>query len=101
MRGRGFTILIFALSVGCAAAAVKAEACSRDTSHSCLTLPATINFSSVPEISKQIVNQEKPQQLQKNPAKTEPVEAPYTGPIIGTSPLRGRIPTVGFSWSLD
>ena len=101
MRGRGFTILIFAVSVVWAAAAVKAEPCSRDKSHSCLSLPATINFSAVPEISKQIVSQEKPQQLPKNPAKTEPAAAPYTGPIIGASPLRGRIPTVGFSWSLD
>jgi hypothetical protein len=101
MRGRGFTTLIFALSVVWAAAAVKAEPCPRDNSRNCLNLPATVNFSSVPEISKQIVNQEKPQQLQKNPAQTEPGAAPYTGPFIGVSPLRGKIPTVGFSWSLD
>ena len=101
MRGRASTILIFALSVVWAAAAVKAEPCSRDKSHNCLSLPATINFSSVPEISNEIVSQQKLQQLQKNPAKTEPAAAPYTGPIIGASPLRGRIPTVGFSWSLD
>jgi hypothetical protein len=101
MRGRGFTTLIFALSVVWAAAAVKAEPCSRDKSHNCLNLPATVNFSSVPEISNQIVNQEKPQQLLKNPAKTEPGAVPYTGPIIGVSPLRSRIPTVGYSWSLD
>jgi len=101
MRGRFSTILIFALSVAWAAAAVKAEPCSRDKSRNCLNLPATINFGSVPEISNQIVSQEKPQQLQKNPAKTEPGAAPYTGPIIGVSPLRSKIPTVGFSWSLD
>jgi hypothetical protein len=101
MRGRVSTILIFALSVVWAATAVKAEPCFRDKSHNCLNLPATINFSSVPEISNQIVSQEKPQQLQKNPATTEPGTAPYTGPIIGVSPLRSRIPTVGFSWSLD
>jgi hypothetical protein len=101
MRGRVSTILIFALSVVWAAAAVRAEPCSRDNSRSCLNLPATINFSSVPEISKQIVNQEKPQQVQKNPAQPEPGTAPYTGPIIGVSPLRSRVPTVGFSWSLD
>jgi len=101
MRGRVSTILIFALSVVWAAAAGKAEPCSRDKSRDCLKLPATINFGSVPEISKQIVSQEKPEQLQKNPAKTEPGTAPYTGPIIGVSPLRSKIPTVGFSWSLD
>jgi hypothetical protein len=101
MRGRVSTILIFALSVVWAAAAVKAEPCSRDKSRDCLKLPATINFGSVPEISNQIVSQEKPEQRQKNPAKTEPGTAPYTGPIIGVSPLRSKIPTVGFSWSLD
>ena len=101
MKGRVSATLIFALSVAWAAAAVKAEPCSRDKSHNCLSLPATINFSSVPEISNEIVSQEKLQQLQKNPAKTEPAAAPYTGPIIGASPLRGKIPTVGFSWSLD
>jgi len=101
MRGRVSTILIFAFSVVWAAAAVKAEPCSRDKSRDCLKLPATINFGSVPEISNQIVSQEKPQQLQKNPAKTETGTAPYTGPIIGVSPLRSKIPTVGFSWSLD
>jgi|SRR3954454_3815504 len=101
MRGRVSITLIFALSVVWSAAAVRAEPCTRDNSRNCLNLPATVNFSSVPEISKQIVNQEKPQQLQKNPAKTEPEAAPYTGPIIGVSPLRSRIPTVGFSWSLD
>ena len=75
MRGRGFTILIFAVSVVWAAAAVKAEPCSRDKSHSCLSLPATINFSSVPEISKQIVNQEKP--------------------TVGILPLSGLTPIIG------
>ena len=101
MRGGVSTILIFALSVAWATAAAKAEPCSRDKSHNCLSLPATINFSSVPEISNEIVSQEKPQQLPKNPAQTEPGAAPYTGPIIGVSPLRGKIPTVGFTWSLD
>ena len=101
MRAGVSTILIFALSVAWATAAAKAEPCAHDKSRNCFNLPATINFSSVPEISKQIVNQEKPQQLPKNPAKTEPGTAPYTGPIIGVSPLRGKIPTVGFSWSLD
>src|SRR6266850_3595716 len=101
MRGRVSATLVLALLAVWAAAVATAEPCSRDKSHNCFNLPATINFSSVPEISNQIVSQEKPQQLQKNPAKPEPETAPYTGPIIGVSPLRSRIPTVGFSWSLD
>jgi hypothetical protein len=101
MRAWVSTALIFALSATWAVAAAKAEPCSRDKSHNCLSLPATINFGSVPEISNQIVSQEKPQQHQKSPAQTEPGAVPYTGPIIGVSPLRSKIPTVGFSWSLD
>jgi hypothetical protein len=94
--------LVFALSAACGSTAANADPCTRDKSRNCFNVPATINFSSVPEISDQIVSQDKTQhQLPKNPAKTEPLPAPYTGPIIGVSPLRSRIPTVGFSWSLD
>jgi hypothetical protein len=101
MRSRISPGLALALAVVCTTMAAKADPCVRDKSRNCLNVPATINFSSVPEISKQIVSQEAPQQPQKNPAKTEPGTAPYTGPFIGTSPLRSRLPTVGFSWSLD
>ena len=101
MRGWVSHSLVLVLSVAWAATAAQADPCSRDKSRNCLNVPATINFSSVPEISNQIVSQEKPQQLPKNPAQTEPGTAPYTGPIIGVSPLRSKIPTVGFSWSLD
>jgi len=94
--------LVFALSAAWGSTAADADPCTRDKSRNCFNVPATINFSSVPEISNQIVSQDKTQQqLQKNPAKDEPVAAPYTGPIIGVSPLRSRVPTVGFSWSLD
>lgn len=83
------------------ASAAQADPCSRDKSRNCLHVPATVNFGSVPEISKQIVNQDKSQQPQKTPARTEPEAKPYTGPILGTTPSRSKIPTVGFSWSID
>jgi hypothetical protein len=95
------TALAFALTAGLASTAVDAGPCARDKSRNCFDVPAKINFNSVPEISEHIVGQEKikqqPQKLNNDP----PAAAPYTGPIIGTSPLRSKIPTVGFSWSLD
>jgi hypothetical protein len=91
----------FTLSVVCATTAVDAGPCARDNSRNCLDLPATINFSSVSEISKQIVNEEKiKQQPLKNPAEGS-TSTPYTGPMIGTNPRPGRTPTVGYYWSLQ
>ena len=95
------TPLAFAFSAVCAATAVDAGPCARDKSRNCFDVPATINFSSVPEISNQIVNEQKlkpePPKLNNDP----PTPAPYTGPMIGTSPRPGRTPTVGYYWSLD
>jgi hypothetical protein len=95
------TALALILTAGWASTAVDAGPCARDKSRNCFDVPPKINFSSVPEISDHIVNQEKvtqkPQKLNNDP----PAPAPYTGPIIGASPLRSKVPTVGFSWSLD
>src|SRR5947209_8051357 len=89
MRGRVSTILIFALSVVWAAAAVKAEPCSRDKSRDCLKLPATINFGSVPEISKQIVSQEKPEQLHRVPGCNRDGEDDPSGSGLSDGAKRG------------
>jgi hypothetical protein len=82
------------------AMAAVAGPCDHDKSRNCLDVPATVNFSSVPEISNQIVNQEK---IQPGPPKNPAEEAskPYTGPMIGTNPRPGRTPTVGYYWSLE
>jgi hypothetical protein len=96
------TALVFGLSAGWVATAVDAGPCARDKSRNCFDLPATINFSSVPEISKRIVGEEQVQrQLLKNPAEGSSTSTPYTGPIIGASPRPGRTPTVGYHWSLE
>jgi len=93
-------VLVF--TAVCAATAVDAGPCARDKSHNCLELPATINFSSVPEISDRIVGEEKIKQAPlKNPAEGSSTSTPYTGPMIGTSPRPGRTPTVGYYWSLE
>jgi hypothetical protein len=71
------------------------------STHNCFNVPTTIDFSSVPEISKQIVSEEKPGQKQKQPTGEPPAAAPYTGPIFGASPRPGRTPVVGYTWSLE
>jgi hypothetical protein len=92
-------VVIALCAMGAAMAAV-AGPCAHDKSLNCLDVPATVNFSSVPEISNQIVSQEK---IQPGPAKnpTEDASKPYTGPMIGTNPRPGRTPTVGYYWSLE
>jgi hypothetical protein len=94
------TAIIFALSVLLGATVAHAGPCPRNKSQNCLGVPATINFSSVPEISNRIVSEEK---IQAGPQKrpTEDASKPYTGPMIGTNPRPGRTPTVGYYWSLE
>ena len=94
------TALVFGLSAVCVTTTVDAGPCARDKSRNCLDLPATINFSSVPEISNKIVSEEK---IQPKPLKNpDPATStPYTGPMIGTNPRPGRTPTVGYYWSLE
>ncbi|MBV8119724.1 MAG: hypothetical protein JO081_07285 [Alphaproteobacteria bacterium] len=92
--------VVIALCAMWAATGAVAGPCAHDKSRNCLDVPATVNFSSVPEISNQIVNQEK---IQPGPAKNpaEDASKPYTGPMIGTNPRPGRTPTVGYYWSLE
>src|SRR6516164_10899266 len=95
------TALVFGLSAVLVATGANAGPCPRDKSRNCFDLPATINFSSVSEISKQIVGEEKIKPLPlKDPAEGS-TSIPYTGPIIGTNPRPGRSPTVGYYWSLE
>ena len=90
----------FVATVASVAGDVDAASCAAKTRHNCLNIPATVNFSSVPEISKEIVSEE--------PAAAKPttrtLEAPpittYTGPTIGVSSM-ARAPTVGYYWSLE
>ena len=95
-------VLLFGLFSIWAAMPANAGSCPRDKSRDCFDIPAVINFSSLPEISKKIVNEEKIEQKPlKNPAQDPAASAPYTGPMIGTSPRPGRVPTVGYYWSLE
>ena len=93
--------LAIAITAAAVASSVEAASCTAKKHHNCLNMPATINFSSVPDISKEIVNDE--------PAAAKPmtrtVEAPpittYTGPMVGAAPNLARAPMVGYYWSLE
>jgi hypothetical protein len=102
MRVLVLTALLSALAAAWVATAAQADPCARENSRNCFNVPATINFSSVPEISNQIVGTERlKQNFQITPPRDEPAATPYTGPMIGTSSRPGRTPTVGYYWSLD
>jgi hypothetical protein len=95
------TALAVAIGAMSAITSVNAGSCGPGSTPNCFNIPTTIDFSSVPEISKQIVSEEKPGQKQKQPTGEPPAAAPYTGPIFGASPRPGRTPVVGYSWSLE
>lgn len=100
MRLCGPIIVALALCVASAATSTDAASCRSKKKHDCTELPAAVNLSTVPEISREIVSAEPA--LQK--PKTSVVEAPpittYTGPLVGISE-RARVPTVGYYWSLE
>jgi hypothetical protein len=79
---------------------VDAAPCHPNTSHNCLATKPSVSFSSVPDISKEIVSEEP---KAEKPA-TQSLEAPpittYTGPMVGIDTMV-RAPTVGYYWSLD
>jgi hypothetical protein len=91
---------IAVVAIVAVATTADAASCRHKNNQNCFDTPATINFTSVPDISKQIVSEE-PAPVQP---KTTVVEAPpittYTGPLVAVSPL-AHAPTVGYYWSLE
>jgi hypothetical protein len=85
-----------------APAAADAGPCRHKTAGNCLRMPATLDFSSVPDISKEVVGDEpKDRAPRKSAADVDPQPAsePYTGPMIGVNSRVGA-PTVGYYWSI-
>jgi hypothetical protein len=80
---------------------VHAGPCASGSSPTGFDLRGNINFSSVPEISKQIVSEEPLDQKQQPLTINPPAPTPYRGPTLGASPRPGRTPTVGYDWSLE
>jgi hypothetical protein len=93
--------LAVAVSAISAITGVNAGPCTPGSTRNCFNTPAAIDFSSIPEISKQIVSEEKTGQKQKQPTSEPSAPASYTGPIFGASPRPARTPVIGYSWSLE
>jgi hypothetical protein len=101
MKPRLSVALVTALFAVWIAAAVRSDAgsCRHERSHVCFKGPATLDFSSVSDISKDIVaNQPHSPPRQKPAFDPQPAADPYTGPMIGSS--RVGVPTVGYYWSI-
>ena len=82
------------------AGAVDAASCNLKKRHDCLNMPGTVSFSTVPDISRQIVGDEP--SAKKPPSSTleaAPITT-YTGPTFGINSM-ARAPTVGYYWSLE
>jgi hypothetical protein len=83
-------------------AAPNAGPCRHKEAGNCFKLPATLDFSSVPNVSSEVVGAEPKQQAPELPAAgddPQPASQPYTGPMLGVD-SRVRGPTVGYYWSI-
>jgi hypothetical protein len=94
------TALAVALIAVCTAAPADAGSCLHSKSRNCLKLPASIDFSSVPDISNQIVGGKATVQPSLPDLPAPQSETPYTGPMVGIS-TKARAPTVGYYWSIN
>jgi hypothetical protein len=83
-----------------AATAAGAASCRNNKNGNCFNNPAAINFSTVPDISRQIVNDEPAATKPKSTAVEAPPITTYTGPLVGVSSM-AHVPTVGYYWSLE
>ena len=102
MKPRLSSALVTALCAVWIAVAMPSDAgsCRHPRTHDCLKQPVTLDFSSVPQISNDIIGQQPPSRPRQNPAiDPQPAANPYTGPMIGNS--RVGVPTVGYYWSID
>lgn len=93
----GFLLAMCAVSVITAA---EGASCRAKKNHNCFDSPATVNFSTVPDISKQIVSEEPAAEKPKSSVVEAPPITTYTGPTVGVSSM-AHAPTVGYYWSLE
>lgn len=80
--------------------AAEGASCRAKKNHNCFDTPATVNFSAVPDISKQIVSEEPDAEKPKTSVVEAPPITTYTGPTVGVSSM-AHAPTVGYYWSLE
>ncbi len=100
MRLQSFLALTLMTYAAFAAASADAAACRIKKNQNCFDVPATLNFSAVPDISRQIVNEEPAAQKSSKSVVEAPPITPYTGPTVGVSSM-AHAPTLGYYWSLE
>jgi len=94
------TTLALAITAATTVAA-DAGSCGPKSVRNCTESGQNIDLNSVPDITQKIVREEPAIQRKTKPLN-EPVPAgPYTGPIFGATTSGKRVPTVGYSWSLE
>ncbi len=96
----------YRFAIGLAAAlmlpsvSVAAGPCASGKGVRCAPPQQTVNFLSVPNISKEIVLAEPVAPPGKKAAPQDPNSNFYTGPFIGAN-RNERAPTIGFHWSIN
>jgi hypothetical protein len=64
------------------------------------TRDCVINLEAVPQISQQVVAQDRIAPIGKTAPGTDP-QTPYSGPTVGLTPTPRKFPTFGYRWSFD
>lgn len=100
MRRWSLAAISLAVVVVWAAGPVEAAPCGPKLRRHCLAAPASLNFNTVPAISKQIVSDERAPEKPVTRTLEAPPITTYTGPTVGVNTM-ARAPTVGYYWSLD
>ena len=96
-----WTATTLALAITAATAvAVGAGSCGPNSVHACTDSGKNIDLNSLPDITRRIVGEEPIVEKKNKPLNQPAPAAPYTGPIFGATSGK-RIPTVGYSWSLE
>lgn len=95
-----WTALAFAACIVAASSPADAASCGAKKNHDCFDTPATVNFSSVRDISQQIVSTEPEAAKPKKSVVEAPPITTYTGPTVGVDSMI-HAPTVGYYWSLE
>jgi hypothetical protein len=100
MRLPSFLTLTLMTYAAFAAASVDAASCRVKKNQNCFDVPGMLNFSAVPDISRQIVNEEPAAQKPSKSVVEAPPITTYTGPTVGVSSM-AHAPTLGYYWSLE
>jgi hypothetical protein len=100
MGFRGSLFLLLAIGSLSAATAADAAPCRVKKNQNCFDISTAVNFTTVPEISNEIVSQEPAVEKPKTNVLEAPPITTYTGPTVGVSSM-AHAPTVGYYWSLE